>query len=199
MKQILFLFLCFSTITFAQNSEAIKEVKAHQLSQNTQFKTKEESPLKEADRKQFKGLEFFEIDLKYRVMATLKRTPETTFFNMKTTTSRVSEERIYGVVSFEIEGKEYELNVYQGKALMTNEAYKDYLFLPFLDDTNSFTSYGGGRYIDLRIPKENQLIIDFNKAYNPYCHYNETYSCPIVPQVNYVTTKINAGVKAFKK
>ncbi|MGB1268462.1 MAG: DUF1684 domain-containing protein [Flavobacteriaceae bacterium] len=199
MKQILFLFLCFSTITFAQNTEVINDIKAHQLSQNTQFKTKGESPLKEVDRKQFNGLDFFEIDLKYRVKATLKRTPETAFFNMKTTTSRVSEERVYGVVSFKIEGKEYKLNVYQGKALMTNAAYKDYLFLPFLDDTNSFTSYGGGRYIDLRIPKGDQLIIDFNKAYNPYCHYNETYSCPIVPQVNYVTTKINAGVKAFKK
>lgn len=199
MKQILFLFLCFSNIIFAQNPEAIKDIKAHQLSQNTQFKTKGESPLKEADRKQFEGLEFFKIDLKYRVKATLKRTPKTTFFNMKTTTSRVSEERIYGVVSFKIEGKEYKLNVYQGKALMTNEAYKDYLFLPFLDDTNSYTTYGGGRYLDLRIPKGDQLIIDFNKAYNPYCHYNDTYSCPIVPRVNYVTTKINAGVKAFKK
>jgi uncharacterized protein (DUF1684 family) len=91
------------------------------------------------------------------------------------------------------------LNVYQGKALMTNEAYKDYLFLPFLDDTNSYTTYGGGRYLDLRIPKGDHLIIDFNIAYNPYCHYNDTYSCPIVPRVNYVTTKINAGVKAFKK
>lgn len=199
MKQILFLFLCFSSIMFAQNNNAINDIKTHQLSQNTQFSTKGQSPLKEADRKQFKGLEFFEIDLKYRVKATLKRTPETSFFKMKTTTSRVSEERIYGVVSFEIEGKEYKLNVYQGKQLMANEAYKDYLFLPFLDDTNSYTTYGGGRYLDLRIPKGDQLIIDFNKAYNPYCHYNDTYSCPIVPRVNYVTTKINAGVKAFKK
>lgn len=199
MKQFLILFLCFSNITIAQNYEVIKAIKAHQLAQNTQFRTKGESPLKEADRKQFKGLEFFEIDLKYRVKATLKRTPETAFFKMKTTTSRVSEERVYGVVSFKIEGKTYKLNVYQGKVLMANEAYKDYLFLPFLDDTNSFTSYGGGRYIDLRIPEGNQLIIDFNTAYNPYCHYNDMYSCPIVPRENYLTTKINAGVKAFKK
>jgi uncharacterized protein (DUF1684 family) len=199
MKHILLLFLCYSSVIIAQDSEAIKEIKAHQSSQNTQFKTKGESPLKEVDRKRFDGLDFFEIDLKYRVKATLERTPETTFFKMKTTTSRVSEERIYGVVTFKIEGKEYQLNVYQGKQLMTNEAYKNYLFLPFLDDTNSFTSYGGGRYLDLRIPKGDQLILDFNKAYNPYCHYNERYSCPIVPNENYIAVKINAGVKAFKK
>ncbi|MGB0895747.1 MAG: DUF1684 domain-containing protein [Flavobacteriaceae bacterium] len=199
MKQILLLLLCCSSVMYAQNSEAIQEIKAHQKSQNTFFKTKGQSPLKEEDRKQFKSLEFFEIDLKYRVKATLKRTPESTFFNMKTTTSRVSEERIYGVVTFKIDGKTYNLNVYQGKQLMTTEDYADYLFLPFLDDTNSFTTYGGGRYLDLRIPKGNELTIDFNKAYNPYCHYNTKYSCPIVPPENYIAVKINAGVKAFKK
>jgi uncharacterized protein (DUF1684 family) len=199
MKQILVLFLCFSSIAIAQNTEVIKEIKAHQLSQNTEFKTKGQSPLKETDREHFKRLEFFPIDLKYHVKATLKRTPETLFFKMKTTTSRESEERIYGVVSFKIDKKEYQLNVYQGKKLMTDEAYKDYLFLPFLDDTNSFTTYGGGRYIDLRIPEGNQIVIDFNTAYNPYCHYNDAYSCPIVPRENYVATKINAGVKSFRK
>ena len=82
---------------------------------------------------------------------------------------------------------------------MQDEEYKDYLFLPFLDDTNGEGSYGGGRYIDLRIPDSDTMIIDFNTAYNPYCAYNDRYSCPIVPRQNYLDVAIEAGVKAFKK
>jgi uncharacterized protein (DUF1684 family) len=72
-------------------------------------------------------------------------------------------------------------------------------FLPFTDETNGMESYGGGRYIDLNVPKGNKLIIDFNSAYNPYCAYNDKYSCPIVPRENYLKTRIEAGVKTFKK
>ena len=76
--------------------------------------------------------------------------------------------------------------------------YRDYLFLPFLDATNGIETYGGGRYIDLTIPESNQITIDFNKSYNPYCAYNEKFSCPIVPRENYLSLKVNAGVKRFK-
>jgi len=198
MKQFLFFIVLISYSLNAQNTEDLKEIKAHQEEQNTQFMTKGKSPLTEVDRKYFTGLDFFDIDLNYRVEATLKRTPNASFFNMKTTTSRVSEERIYGVLSFILKGNKYHLNVYQGKKLMTEDAYKDYLFLPFLDDTNSETTYGGGRYMDLKIPNGNKIILDFNKAYNPYCSYNVSYSCPIVPRENYIAVKIQAGVKKYK-
>ena len=71
------------------------------------------------------------------------------------------------------------------------------LFLPFNDLTNGNKSYGGGRYIDLEIPKENTIVIDFNKAYNPYCAYNNDYSCPIPPPENELNVKINAGALSF--
>ena len=64
---------------------------------------------------------------------------------------------------------------------------------------NGLESYGGGRYIDARIPEGDTFIIDFNKAYNPYCAYNDKYSCPIVPRKNYLKTRIEAGVKVFEK
>src|SRR5690606_22205799 len=102
-------------------------------------------------------------------------------------------------LNFQLKGKEYQLNVYQGQDLMKEEGYEDYLFLPFIDDTNGEESYGGGRYIDLRIPEGDSMVIDFNSAYNPYCAYNEKYSCPIVPRENYVDTEVRAGVKAYKK
>ena len=73
------------------------------------------------------------------------------------------------------------------------------LFLPFLDDTNGMSSYGGGRYLDLQIPTSDSLWLDFNRAYNPYCAYNERYSCPIVPRDNYIPIRVTAGVKRYIK
>lgn len=200
MKQViglLFLVVCF--IGCAQKKQSIKGDTEFQRELNAQFKDATQSPLKDKDRKNFEGLSFFKNDSSFVVKATLERTLDTVWFNMKTTTERLSEERIFGVLNFELKGEAYQLNVYQNKALMTEDGYEDYLFLPFLDLTNGEESYGGGRYIDIRIPSEDTMSIDFNKAYNPYCAYNEAYSCPIVPRVNYLDVRIEAGVKAFEK
>jgi len=78
---------------------------------------------------------------------------------------------------------------------MNNPEYKDYLFFPFTDLTNNASTYGGGRYIDLRIPQGNVIVLDFNKAYNPSCAYSPKYSCPIVPGENNIDVAITAGVK----
>ena len=71
--------------------------------------------------------------------------------------------------------------------------------LSFLDNSNGETSYGWGRYVEARIPEGDTITINFNEAYNPYCAYNEKYSCPIVPRVNYLNVKVEAGVMAFNK
>jgi uncharacterized protein (DUF1684 family) len=118
---------------------------------------------------------------------------------MPTTTERKSQEVVYGIARFELHGQYFELEIYQNQELMLKEGYEDYLFLPFLDETNGNGTYSGGRYIDLSIPDGDTIIIDFNKAYNPYCAYNKKYSCPIVPRVNQLNTAVNAGVKEFKK
>ena len=79
--------------------------------------------------------------------------------------------------------------------LMRKDAYKDYLFLPFRDATNGKQTYGGGKYLDLKIPEGNEIIIDFNKSYHPYCAYNaHDYNCPIVPEENTLSLEIKAGV-----
>lgn len=199
MKNIFLIFLLVCTVACAQDKQALSGETEWQKEMNADFKDASKSPLKKKDLKKFKGLDFFKFDSTFVVKAVLKRTPETKWFKMKTTTSRESEERVFGILTFELKGQSFQLNVYQGKELMTTEGYEDYLFLPFLDDTNGDTTYGGGRYIDLRIPEENEIEIDFNKAYNPYCAYNEKYSCPIVPRENYLPLKVEAGVKAFKK
>ncbi|WP_456439808.1 DUF1684 domain-containing protein [Psychroserpens sp.] len=199
MKSFLILIVLISTLSCAQEKKPVLGETEFQKEMNAEYKDATSSPLKDKDRKQFEGLYFFRFDSSFVVKANLKLTPDTEWFEMKTTTSRVSPERIYGVLTFELKGESYTLNVYQGKDIMKKEGLEDYLFLPFIDDTNGEESYGGGRYIDLRIPEGDTIEIDFNKAYNPYCAYNDKYSCPIVPRVNYLALNVRAGVKAFKK
>lgn len=199
MRYILTLFLLVSTFSCAQDKRPIAGDTEFQREINSEYKDASTSPLKDKDRKHFKSLEFFKFDSTYVVMASFKRTPNESVFKMKTTTSRLPEYVKYGEVTFELQGETRRLNVYQSQGLKTKEGYEDYLFLPFLDNTNGDESYGGGRYIDMRIPDADSLEIDFNKAYNPYCAYNEKYSCPIVPRENYLDVEIRAGVKVFKK
>jgi uncharacterized protein (DUF1684 family) len=165
---------------------------------NAEFSDPETSPLPDRYRKDFNGLDFFEPDTTFIVNARFTRTPDATPFLMPTTTDRMSKEVVYGVVSFQLKGNSYQLEVYQNEELKEDEGYEDYLFLPFTDATNGNETYGGGRYIDLSIPNGDQIVIDFNKAYNPYCTYNKKYSCPIVPSQNALDIEIFAGVKAFK-
>ncbi|MCT4562114.1 MAG: DUF1684 domain-containing protein [Crocinitomicaceae bacterium] len=114
-------------------------------------------------------------------------------FKMPTTTERTPIYRRYGYLDFEIEGKKLRLTVYQNIDLMEVEGYEDYLFVPFLDETNGITTYGGGRYLDFRIPNSELVKLDFNTAYNPYCAYSHRYSCPIPPSENTLNVAIEAG------
>jgi len=183
----------------AQKKEPIQGETDFQREMNAEYKDATTSPLKDKDRKHFEGLDFFKFDAAYVVKATFKRFLNEPSFKMKTTTDRLPDYVKYGEVTFELKGNTYKLNIYQNQELLTREGYEDYLFLPFSDETNGIETYGGGRYIDARFPKGDTMEIDFNKAYNPYCAYNEKYSCPIVPRENYLEMRIEAGVKAFGK
>ena len=199
MKNLVLLFLFVCSVGCAQEKQLLNEETEWQKEMNADFKDATKSPLKDKDRKKFTGLDFYKFDSTYVVKATLTRTPDAKPFKMKTTTERRPEYVQYGVVTFNLKGKEFKLNIYQNLGLLDDEGYEDYLFLPFLDDTNGNGSYSGGRYTEARIPEGETIIIDFNTAYNPYCAYNDKYSCPIVPRENYVATEIKAGVKAFVK
>ncbi|RZN79232.1 MAG: DUF1684 domain-containing protein [Winogradskyella sp.] len=199
MKILKYIILFAFFTTCSQRKSAVTGETAYQIQQNNIFKDASTSPLKAKDLKVFKGLDFFPFDSTYIVSAKIKRTPDAEWFNMKTTTSRLSRERIYAIATFELKGQQFSLNIYQGEENMNSEDYNDYLFLPFIDNTNGGQSYAGGRYLDLRIPENDSIEIDFNKAYNPLCAYNEKFSCPIVPRINYVDLKVEAGVKTFKK
>ncbi|MDG1778378.1 MAG: DUF1684 domain-containing protein [Flavobacteriaceae bacterium] len=192
----LFCLLVFLVLSCTEHKVKVQYASAFQKKMNELFKDASKSPLKPKDLKTFSSLSFFPIDSSFVVKAKLTPTPNSEYFDMKTTTERVSKERIFGVLSFSLLGQSVELNVYQ--AMDTKEEQPNYLFLPFLDDTNGLSTYGGGRYMDLTVPKSDSIWLDFNTAYNPYCVYNELYSCPIVPRQNYIPLGVNAGVKNFK-
>lgn len=180
------------------DKQYISEIKSWQDTMNLEFADREESPLDSLDFLKFKGLEFFAIDKKYRVEADFIRTPNEQPFGMKTTTDRLPVYVKYGEVFFKIDNKECKINIYQNQDLIKKPEYADYLFIPFMDKTSGNESYRGGRYIDLKIPSGDKIMIDFNKAYNPYCAYNHKYSCPIPPYDNKLDVEIRAGVKAFR-
>lgn len=198
MKKVFFLFL-FSQLAFSQQQFERDSIIQFQKKMNENYADSAKSPLKKKDLAVFQALEFFPISEKYFVKATFKRTKKEKPFEMKTTTSRKPLYVKYGELHFQIDGIPCQLNVYQNVEFSKKPGYKNSLFLPFTDYTSGLESYGGGRYIDLEIQKGNNWTIDFNQAYNPYCAYNEKYSCPIVPEVNDLKVEIKAGVKAFKK
>lgn len=185
-----------SDITY---SRGLKDAIAFQEKMNKEFKNPELSPLPDRYRKNFNGLDFFAPDSNYIITAKFTKSLEALPFRMATSTGGHTEEVIYGKVSFVLEGKTHELEVYQNMELVQEEEYKDYLFLPFSDRTNGNETYEGGRYLDLSVPEGNTVVLDFNKAYNPYCAYNPKYSCPLVPEQNRLAVEIRAGVKAFEK
>jgi hypothetical protein len=196
MKTILILFLGFTTIVVgAQDLPYVEKMKLFQEELNKEFKNPDKSPLTRREQKRFKGHDFFPINKSFRVEAKFIRAQDQVPFKMKTTTDRVPIYEKYGEAIFEIEDKKYKLNIYQNHRLRKMEKYKNHLFLPFTDLTNGEETYGGGRYIDLSIPDSDTIIIDFNKAYNPYCAYSSTSSCPIPPRENDLDLKVEAGVK----
>lgn len=107
----------------------------------------------------------------------------------------------YGIITFSLHDTVSVLHIYQSIDLIKNPKYKNYLFIPFTDATTYGETYGGGRYLDLSIDdiKGNELILDFNKCYNPYCAYAGGYSCPIPPRENELKVAIMAGEMQYGK
>ncbi|SNQ42948.1 DUF1684 domain-containing protein [Cellulophaga lytica] len=183
----------------ATKSDKLKGILEYHKKLNDEYKDAKTSPLPNKYRKDFEGLDFFEPDTNYVVKARLELALGATPFLMPTTTNQNQEYKLYGRLFFKLNGKDLQLEVYQNQQLIKQEKYKDHLFLPFLDNTNGKETYGGGRYIELSEPDEDFIMVDFNRAYNPYCAYSKKYSCPVVPLVNTLDTEVRAGVKAFNK
>lgn len=189
----------FGLTGFLQTDQILNEIKAYQQKLNADYKTLGKSPLEAKARKKFKGHNFFEIDLKYRVVAKFERLAAREVYKMNTSTTRIAEYQKYAIATFQLDGVEHKLTLFKSESLSRTPGYENYLFLPFTDATTGNTTYGAGRYLDVQIPEGNEIIIDFNRAYNPYCAYSDNYSCPRVPEENTLSVEIKAGVSFSNK
>lgn len=193
------------TIMVSCNSQGKRPLMGETIYQqelNAIYKDASKSPLKKKDLKEFKGLDFFPVDTSFIVKAKFTKIRNAPIFKMATTTERKPLYKEYGLLNFTFNEKNYVLTIYQSQEDLENEVYKDLLFLPFTDITSGDESYGGGRYMDIKttdITKDNTIVLNFNNTYNPYCAYNEKYSCPLTPRKNHLEIAIKAGIKAFKK
>ena len=189
--------LCWATV-FVCPGQTVQDALDFQAQLNEKYADSADSPLKEKDLAVFAGLDFYPVDSAFIILSRFVRTPGQKPFKMRTTTDRRPVYEKYGEAHFSFGDSSFVLSVYQSHRLREKEGFEDYLFLPYTDLTNGFGSYGGGRYIDLKVPPGDTLVIDFNQSYNPYCCYNYKYSCPIPPKENHLPVRITAGVKAWK-
>lgn len=180
----------------AQNDEEKmrQEIVDFQEEQNEHYFNKKKSPLPKKERKAFKGHSFYPIDLDYVVEASFQRILKEDTVELITVQENVKYYVPYAKVYFKIKGESCQLTVFQNLRLRDSKEYGQYLFIPFRDATSGKTSYGGGRYLDILIPKGNKIVLNFNMAYNPYCAYTSGYNCTIPPEENTLTVPIKAGL-----
>lgn len=173
----------------------IRQIEEIRVEKEAEFRDPEHSPLREA-APEFEGNEYYTPNIDFRVKARFERTESAEPFMMPTSNPDRQKKYVkYGLLHFELQGKSYSLSVYRSPDLAKIPQYRNHLFLPFTDLTSGRETYGGGRYLDLTIPKRKKVILDFNLCYNPYCAYSDGWSCPIPPQENFLETQIEAGVK----
>ena len=187
---ILFVFICSSCDKKRIHNTNLNEF---QKQLNASFKDATTTPFNNPDLKRFRGLDFFHIDSNYVVKA--KIIPISNAKKIKLSTSTGSELTVikYAELIFMINAKDYKLFAY--KYVNSYDYPPNHLFVPFLDKTNGYETYGGGRYLDLYQNSSTKITIDFNNSYNPLCAYNELYSCPLVPKENFLDVSVKAGVR----
>lgn len=202
MKWLVLLSLVIS-LSLAASGQAYygsTDLKVFRDGRDKEFRDKEESPLKPEDFADFRGLNYFPVDSKFRVSAEFVATPGEKYFDMPTSSGAAKRFIKVGILKFQLSGKAFQLSVYQiDKAILDKfPEYADLLFVPFRDKTNKTDTYAGGRYIDIRAPKGKIAILDFNLAYNPNCAYGgDKYNCPIPPSENNLAVGITAGEKRY--
>ncbi|MEP6925591.1 MAG: DUF1684 domain-containing protein [Pyrinomonadaceae bacterium] len=208
MKKLFFSIFLFllslavnAQISRAQDFYGTTDLKTFREGRDKEFRDPKESPLREKDFATFKGLKYYSLDQTFRVAAEFKPTRGAKFFRMPTSSQQTQRFAKYGELKFKLNGQEITLNVYQAEAVLLDEKlkkYQDLLFVPFKDLTNGAKTYGGGRYLDVKIPPSNKVILDFNLAYNPSCAYgSDKFSCPIPPKENHLPIKIEAGEQSY--
>jgi hypothetical protein len=165
------------------------QLKQFRAQKDAFFEGDHHSPLTVEQKHNFNGLHYFDDNPALRVEVNLERFDPTDHVQIQTNTGAVQTYERYGHFRFMVDGEEAELTVFRNE-----HGY----FLPFADSLAGEETYGAGRYLEPEDVGEARLLVDFNLAYNPYCAYNEKWSCPITPAENRIRLPIRAGEKNFK-
>ena len=154
--------------------------------------TEDCSPVPKDRRPKFLPLRYYDIDSTYHVPAQLRVSDDRPVFEMPTSTGTLRKMERVGILEFQLNGQALSLAAFVPAGTQRIES----LFVPFADSTTGTETYSAGRYLDLHPTTTGIYAIDFNRAYNPYCAYNDTYECPFPPPSNRLQVAIRAGEKA---
>jgi uncharacterized protein len=168
----------------------MSELTAFRAEKDDFFKHHPQSPLTRDQKAKFAGLQYFPENEDLRLEVEVQRFENQSPMMMQTTTGGVQEYVRYGRFKFQVDGQDAELTIYQSD--------NDYYFLPFVDSLAGKDTYPAGRYLEPEPLPGDRFLVDFNVAYNPYCAYNEMWSCPITPAENRLKVPIRAGEKLFE-
>ena len=142
-------------------------------------------------RLNFKGLEYFPIDPKWRVVAKFEPYQPAREIEITDVTGFVSKQPVPGALAFEVDGKPYRLDA-------IDEGGEQF-FIIFKDETSKDVTYPAGRYLYVAKPgADGTVIVDFNKAYSPPCVFTPFATCPLPPPQNRLPIRIEAGEKNWE-
>lgn len=188
--------ILFYALSDGSESEAdyIRKIEKYRADKDHQFKTDAASPF--AGDTSFHGLNYFPVDPAYRIRAKFLPAGQRRIITLPTSDGKEKRYREYGYAEFTLHGKVNRLLILE---IIDMGVYRGTLFLAFGDETSARETYGAGRYLDVKKEKgASTILLDFNMAYNPYCAYNDNYSCPLPPQENLLGVAIRAGEKNYK-
>jgi uncharacterized protein (DUF1684 family) len=164
------------------------ELDAFRAEKNEFFGKHPQSPLTREQRQEFHGLNYFPENDSLKLEVKVDEFESKQTFEMQTSTGDVQVYEKFGKFHFEVDGEQVELTIYQNQ---------HGFFLPFVDSLAGKETYPAGRYLEPEPLPGGYFLVDFNIAYNPYCAYNEMWSCPITPAENRLKVAIRAGEKIF--
>jgi uncharacterized protein (DUF1684 family) len=172
-------------------SNYIEEMKAFRHKKDSFMRNDEKSPFVEQNVS-FNGLNYFDVDERFKVKASVEAVQDGKVYDLQTSDDKVKTYQSVAILHLDIVGSHEDLTLLQS-------AKDGHFFLPFYDETSAITTYGAGRYLEVDFQKgQQQVVLDFNKAYNPYCAYTEGYSCPVPPPENNISIPLNAGEKNYE-
>jgi len=184
----------FNFLTVGESTEEYTELIEEIREGRDRFMKSWDSPFIDEDKANFEGLKYFPVDPTLKIRARLILAEKKQPIYITTTTGEKRKYIPIGHAEFEIEGKPQRLIIYQD----WEEKKPNVLSLMFADETSTISTYGGGRYVELKKDSDKAITIDFNLAYNPFCHFNDEYSCPLPPSENLMSVPIEAGEKLYK-